>query len=252
MSFRALRPYATVPTAISLIALFVALGAGTFAIAAIPGKNGQITACYAKKRGALRLIDGDRKKARCAKGERKVVWNRDGPQGPQGVQGPEGPRGSADGPGEVLTKLRSVDGAGSGLDGDSVDGLDSSDFLRTQRILYGRDNAAANEALLLSWPAMGLEVRTYDPDAGDSVFHVRVRNTNPSGGTRFYVVVGGTATPIAPGASNRFGGLTGLTDAQIVENLGSGRMVKLSCFANVIAAGDDGFMQCMAVTAGPA
>jgi hypothetical protein len=246
-----IRARMTFPTVVSLLALFVALGAGTFAVGAIPGKDGQVTACYAKRGGALRVIDGEKKKAKCRKGEKKIAWSQQGPPGIPGAQGTQGPGGSPDAPAEVLGKLSGVDGAGSGLDADTLDGVTADGFLRSQRILYGREPASENEKLVLSLPAMGLEVRTYDPDAGDSIFHVRVRNTNPAGGTRFYVIVGGSATPIAPGASSRFGGLTGLPDALIVENLGSGRMVRLSCFATVIASGDDNFMQCMAITAGP-
>ncbi|HKG03330.1 MAG TPA: collagen-like protein [Conexibacter sp.] len=54
-----------------------------------------------------------------------------GPQGPAGAtgpQGPTGPAGSADTPAEVLAKLLSVDGTGSGLDADLLDGLDGADY----------------------------------------------------------------------------------------------------------------------------
>lgn len=52
-----------------------------------------------------------------------------GPAGPIGPQGPIGPAGSADTPGGVLSKLLTVDGAGSGLDADLLDGLASSAFV---------------------------------------------------------------------------------------------------------------------------
>src|SRR5215207_70768 len=45
-----------------------------------------------------------------------------GPAGATGAQGPEGPSGSPDTPARVLEKLSGVDGAGSGLDADRVDG----------------------------------------------------------------------------------------------------------------------------------
>ena len=45
---------------------------------------------------------------------------RDGPQGPQGDTGAAG---SADTPSQVLAKLATVDGAGSGLDADLLDGV---------------------------------------------------------------------------------------------------------------------------------
>ncbi len=62
-----------------------------------------------------------------------------GPQGPQGEQGPRGPAGVAGGDGspdtpeQVKDKLVQVDGAGSGVDADRLDGLNSSAFMRTDR-----------------------------------------------------------------------------------------------------------------------
>jgi len=122
--------------------------------------------------------------------------------------------------------------------------------LRHGGALYGRAPAAGDQTLLLSWPAMGLEVRTRDAGVPDSPLQVRIVNTNPPNGTRFWVSTDAGATQIQPGASSAFGGLSGL-DARVVENGGSGRMVSLNCFANVIGASDDQFMQCMALTAGP-
>lgn len=116
--------------------------------------------------------------------------------------------------------------------------------------LYGRAPAAADQRLILSWPKMGLRVRTGDTDVPDGVSQVRIVNANPPNGASFSVTVGGSITPIEPGASAAFGALGGV-DARVVENGGAGRMVRLDCFANVIFAGDDGFMQCAAFTAGP-
>lgn len=56
-----------------------------------------------------------------------------GPQGPQGPAGAAGGDGSPDTPAQVLAKLLQVDGAGSGLAADSIDGIDSSRFMRTDR-----------------------------------------------------------------------------------------------------------------------
>ncbi|MCB9551126.1 MAG: hypothetical protein R3F65_21380 [bacterium] len=66
-----------------------------------------------------------------------------GPAGPVGPQGPQGPAGAAgaagqagqngspDTPVQVRDKLLQVDGAGSGIDADRLDGLDSASFVRT-------------------------------------------------------------------------------------------------------------------------
>lgn len=59
-----------------------------------------------------------------------------GPQGPEGPEGPRGPaggNGSPDTPAEVRAKLVQVDGAGSGIDADALDGLNADRFMRTDR-----------------------------------------------------------------------------------------------------------------------
>ena len=54
-----------------------------------------------------------------------------GPQGIAGAAGGQGAQGSPDTPAQVLAKLLSVDGANSGVDADVVDGLNSSQFMRS-------------------------------------------------------------------------------------------------------------------------
>ena len=66
----------------------------------------------------------------------------EGPRGPQGDRGPQGPAGavggdgSPDTPEQVRAKLVQVDGTGSTIDADRLDGLDSAEFVRTaQQVL---------------------------------------------------------------------------------------------------------------------
>lgn len=56
-----------------------------------------------------------------------------GPQGPQGLAGNAGNDGSPDTPAQVLAKVAQVDGAGSGLDADRLDALDSAQFMRADQ-----------------------------------------------------------------------------------------------------------------------
>ena len=53
-----------------------------------------------------------------------------GPTGPQGATGPAGADGSPDTAAEVLAKLVTVDGSGSGIDADRLDGSHASAFAR--------------------------------------------------------------------------------------------------------------------------
>lgn len=56
-----------------------------------------------------------------------------GPAGPQGPAGPAGGNGSPDTPAQVRDKLWQVDGAGSAIDADLLDGLHADRFLRADR-----------------------------------------------------------------------------------------------------------------------
>jgi type VI secretion system secreted protein Hcp len=79
--------------------LAAALGAGTaVAIAAIPGADGTIHACYTTTgtpTGAVRIVDETT--TSCPTGEAYVTWNQTGPTGPQGPQGDPGPPGDTGG-----------------------------------------------------------------------------------------------------------------------------------------------------------
>ena len=148
------RPRVTFANVTSLLALVVALSGGVFAVASVPGPSGTIRACLTKS-GAVRVIDHNR---RCARKERTLTWNQRGRTGSRGLQGTAGPNGAAgangvagaggatgqqglqglpgqdgspDTPLQVLAKLVDLDGPGSGLDADTLDGLNSAAFTAT-------------------------------------------------------------------------------------------------------------------------
>lgn len=62
----------------------------TPALAAIPDANGVISACYAARTGALRVVDAG---SACLRGEAPLQWNVTGPVGAVGPQGPAGATG---------------------------------------------------------------------------------------------------------------------------------------------------------------
>ncbi len=110
------------------------LAAGpTGALAGVIGSKGEVRACFVKsgkKAGTVRLLV----KGKCKKGEKAISWSQKGQQGPQGPQGEQGTAGAAgasgspDSPAQVLAKVLGVDGAGSGLDADLLDGNQASAF----------------------------------------------------------------------------------------------------------------------------
>jgi len=67
--------------AVAIAALAVAVGGVAFA--ALPGEEGEISACYHKQSGALRVVESA---DACRSSEQAIAWNQRGPQGPQGAQ----------------------------------------------------------------------------------------------------------------------------------------------------------------------
>ncbi len=89
--------------AIGLLALFVALGTGSYALAGSGGGSSARTlyACVTKDFGTLNLTTAH---APCPNGERRVSWNskgRRGASGKQGVKGNSGPKGDTGARGET-------------------------------------------------------------------------------------------------------------------------------------------------------
>jgi hypothetical protein len=86
--------------AIALLALVVAIGG--VAIARIPSSTGEITACYKRHGGDVRLI-GEAKK--CDDTERRIKWSQRGPAGAPGKPGADAAVSSHDAkPDFVFTK----------------------------------------------------------------------------------------------------------------------------------------------------
>lgn len=80
--------------AIGFLALFVALGGASYAVAStrgLVGHNGKVYSCVNSKTGAVRLI---KKGVKCHKGQQSLSWNQQGPIGAQGQTGLQGTQGS--------------------------------------------------------------------------------------------------------------------------------------------------------------
>ena len=90
MSGSRIRPYLRPVIALLVV---LALGAGTV-YAAIPNGDGKYYACYVTNTGVVKLINYPKVKT-CAKGEKLIKWNAQGPAGPAGPQGPKGDPGTS-------------------------------------------------------------------------------------------------------------------------------------------------------------
>lgn len=111
--------------AMGALALLVALGAPAQALEGATSAANTVTK-------ALKLAKKADKRSKKALKLAKRVSGKPGPQGAkgdQGIQGPAGADGSPDTPAQVLSKLSTVGGAGSGLDADLLDGQQASAFV---------------------------------------------------------------------------------------------------------------------------
>jgi hypothetical protein len=163
--------------AVAYLALFVALGGtGAFAATVLVSSDGTVSGCVAKKgkhKGALRVVKPG---ARCKRSETAIAFNQRGVPGAQGASGEQGLRGepgqpgssgSPDTPSQVLEKLKQVDGDGSALDSDLLDGHETAFFQRrgsatvcaTGSVVNGLDVSGdvncASDATAPSGPAGG-------------------------------------------------------------------------------------------------
>jgi hypothetical protein len=119
----------------------------------------------APNKGAVRVISHS---AKCSKSETTLSWSQRGPagaqglqgqpgeQGPQGAQGTASTNGSPDSGSAILSKLAGVDGAGSGLDADVLDGRPSADFLPARVANF----AAQSDAVPLTWSYYDVDTTT--------------------------------------------------------------------------------------------
>jgi hypothetical protein len=84
--------YTTVGVTLALV-----LGATGFAMAAIPGHDGIIHACYKKQGGGLRVIDLSKPgfAGKCRNSEKSLSWNQKGSPGIPGMPGLQGPAGAS-------------------------------------------------------------------------------------------------------------------------------------------------------------
>lgn len=130
------------PIVISIAALVVALLGTTGVAQAV-----QNAASFAANAGKLRgfapsktsrkntvVVRGKNGKidARSIPAQARGARGTQGPAGPTGPQGAPGQGGSPDTPAQILSKLQTVDGSGSDLDADRLDGLSSANFVPLQ------------------------------------------------------------------------------------------------------------------------
>jgi hypothetical protein len=134
---------------LGLIAIFIALSSGAYAagLARDSVKSKQIKAGAVKSAEVAdgSLLDDDFVAGQLPRGAT-------GPEGPRGAQGADG---TSDTAAQVLAKLLTVDGAGSTLSSDAVDGFDSKDFARLGGVVNGDGTVSHGTGFTVSKPGTG-------------------------------------------------------------------------------------------------
>jgi len=123
----------------SFLALFVALGGASYAATQLP-KNSV---------GTSQLKNSAVTPAKLSSSAKSGFTGPQGPKGPKGDQGPKGEpgqNGSPETPQQVLEKVKQVDGEGSGLDAELLDGSSANAFVKA-------DGATFTTALPSSCPS---------------------------------------------------------------------------------------------------
>src|SRR4051812_5983443 len=186
------RPKLSYANGVATLALVLALTSPAWGS---PAANGAASLTQNVKK-ALGLSKKADKNAKRALSRANLALTRGGPQGPAGAQGLQGSKGdqglpgaggSPDTPAQVLSKLIQVDGSGSGLDADLLDGLGPSAFLSSGATAAG-DVTGAFSNLQIAGGAVGAsEVVNATNAAG-------LRRGRPRGGG------GGLQPPLPPPA----------------------------------------------------
>jgi hypothetical protein len=134
-----LRPCLTYANVVSTLCLFLVLGGGAFAAARITGRdivNGSVGSADLRNNGVRgRDIRNGTIRSRDVKD--KSLLSSDfspgslpaGATGARGATGPRGANGSPDTAAQVGAKLKTVDGPGSGIDADLLDGRHGGEFV---------------------------------------------------------------------------------------------------------------------------
>ena len=129
------RSHLTYANVMATIAVFVAFGGSAFAASYVITKSSQIkdgavTSSDVKNNSLTGLDVKDRSLTQSDFiGSVQGPQGSQGPKGEAGAQGLPGQPGSPDSPQQVLDKLKQVDGPGSGLNADLLDGLNADAIL---------------------------------------------------------------------------------------------------------------------------
>jgi hypothetical protein len=223
---RSIRSRLSYANVMATIAVFIALGLGT-AWAATGLEKNQVKSKHIGA-GQVKNSDLGSDSVTSPKVADGSLLNEDFangqlPSGPQGEQGLQGPAGSPDSPQQVREKLSQVDGPGSGLDADTLDGLGSGALVNgSGRLLHGSLSLTppfTGTPDILTIPGFGdVEAQVCTPSATAANRRADAQFTNGSGVLEHFWQDGGAVATqsrgvLAGNGSGRFIGFLGNGDA---------------------------------------
>jgi hypothetical protein len=130
---------------------------------------------------------------KAAKKKAKPIPGPQGPAGPQGIQGPQGVQGqpgapgtpgadgSPDTPAQVLAKLLTVDGSGSGLNAEQINGVSSQFLQRRGAVLFLVSGATPNvdgESVVVFDNGGAVAITNLSGGDPGQILAIRTTNTN--------------------------------------------------------------------------
>jgi hypothetical protein len=213
---RAIRERLSYANVMATAAVFITLGGSAWAVAAnsIGPKQIKKNAVRAKhiKKNQIKAKHVAKNAVRTPKirdgavTEAKLADGVEGLQGPKGDKGdpclpsnpacvgPAGQDGSPDTAQQVLDKLMTVDGSGSGLDADALDGIDSSQFIQgAGTVLRHQQSVAPGASTQLTTPYSTISYACPNPVSGAGT----VTYTNTFGGLARTVLDGSNGVAFA-------------------------------------------------------
>jgi hypothetical protein len=147
------RPKLSYANVVATVCLFVVLGGSSLAAPVRDGAKRLITGKQVKDSS---LTTKDIKNASLLSKDFKAGQLLAGPKGSTGPKGDRGQDGSPDTGDDILTKLSGVDGAGSGLDADTIDGITSRGFARLGGVINGDGTVLQGTGFTVTHPSVGV------------------------------------------------------------------------------------------------
>jgi hypothetical protein len=157
------------------------------AIGSVPAKSGQITACYSKHGGKMRIIDTSKKgkAGKCRRGERKLTWNQKGVAGTPGTPGAPGTPGPHD---FVVRTVNFNSGTSVPFISDHLVVQCSPGEVATGGGIGWTNSPSSNDAVLYSGPVTTSDATFGVPGETPTGWAGEIRTTDMDKSGRLYVI----------------------------------------------------------------